>query len=168
MLNMLFWLLKFLPAILVHAFMGISLLVFLLSFIPIVPYRIFLKWGGILLVVAGIFLEGCLLTQQAWEAQVAKLEEQVKLSEEKAKQINTEIVEKVVTEQKIVKEKGDQIIKYIDREVTKIDNTCTIPEVVIKAHNAAALNQPIEEEEKPLTPSTVVDTSAHNAAAVPK
>jgi len=126
-----------------------------------------LRWGGLAAVALGIFLEGCLLTQQAWEGQVKQLQEQIKISEEKAKVINTEIVEKVVTEQKIVHEKGDAIIKYIDREVTKIDSTCVIPEIVIKVHNAAALNTPIEEEQ-PLTPSTVVDTSAHNAAAMPQ
>jgi hypothetical protein len=164
---MLFWLLKFLPAMLIHGFMAASLVAFLISFIPLVPYRVFLKWGGIAAIALGLFLEGCLLTQQAWEAQVENLQKQVAISEEKAKVINTEIVEKVVTEQKIVKEKGDAIIKYIDREVTKIDSTCVIPEIVIKVHNAAALNTPIEEEQ-PLTPSTVVDTSAHNAAAMPQ
>ena len=155
---MLFWLLKFLPAMLIHGFMAASLVAFLISFIPLVPYRVFLKWGGIAAIALGLFLEGCLLTQQAWEAQVENLQKQVAISEEKSKVINTEIVEKVVTEQKI---------KYIDREVTKIDSTCVIPEIVIKVHNAAALNQPIEEEQ-PLTPSTVVDTSAHNAAAMPQ
>ena len=164
---MLFWLLKFLPAMLIHGFMGLALIAFLLSFIPFIPYRFALKWGGIAAIALGLFLEGCLLTQQAWEAQVAALQDKIKESEAKAAVINTEVVEKVVTQDKIVKEKGDEIIKYIDREVTKVDNTCTIPEIIIKVHNAAALNQPVEEE-KPLTPSTVVDTSAHNAAAVPK
>jgi len=164
---MLFWLLKFLPAMLIHGFMGLALLAVALSFIPFVPYKIVLKWGGIAAVALGLFLEGCLLTQQAWEAQVAALQDKIKESEAKAATINTEIVEKVVTQDKVIKEKGDQIIKYIDREVTKVDSTCTIPEVVIKVHNAAALNQSLDVEQ-PLTPSTVVDTSAHNAAAVPK
>ena len=152
---------------LVHGFMGLALLAFAASFVPFIPYKVMLRWGGLAAVALGIFLEGCLLTQQAWEGQVKQLQEQIKISEEKAKVINTEIVEKVVTEQKIVHEKGDKIIQYIDREITKVDNTCVIPEVVIKVHNAAALNTPIEEEQ-PLTPSTVVDTDAHNAAARPQ
>lgn len=163
---MLFWLLKLLPETLVHGFMVLSLVAFGLSYIPIIPYKVFLKWGGIAAIAIGIFLEGCLLTQKAWEAKVADLQNQVKLAEERANKINTEIVEKVVTEQKIVHERGQKIIEYIDREVTKIDDSCVIPEIVIKVHNAAALNQPIEQEE-PLTPSTVVDTSEHNNAAVP-
>jgi hypothetical protein len=164
---MLFWLLKFLPALLIHGFMGLALVAFGLSYIPLIPYKSMLKWGGIAAIALGLFLEGCLLTQQAWEAEVARLQDKIKESEAKAAVINTEIVEKVVTQDKVIKEKGDQIIKYIDREVTKVDSTCTIPEVVIKVHNAAALNQSLDEEQ-PLTPSTVVDTSAHNAAAVPK
>jgi len=89
---MLFWLLKFLPAMLVHGFMGLAVLAFLLSYIPLVPYRVFLKWGGIAAIALGIFLEGCLLTQQAWEAKVTELQAEVKASEVRSIQIYTEIV----------------------------------------------------------------------------
>ena len=163
---MLFWLLKFLPALLIHGFMGLAVLALVLSFIPFVPYKFAFKWGGIAAVALGLFLEGCLLTQQAWEMQVSELQDKVKLSEEKAAQINTEVVEKLVTQTQVVHDKGDQIIKYIDREVTKIDNTCEIPPIVIAVHNAAATNTPIDEQ--PLTPNTLVDTAGHNAAAEPK
>ena len=163
---MLFWLLKFLPALLIHGFMGLALVAFGLSYIPLIPYKTSLKYGGIAAIALGLFLEGCLLTQQAWEAEVARLQERIKESEAKAAVINTVIEEHVVTQDKIIKEKGDSVIKYIDREIVKVDNTCVIPEVVIKAHNFAALNQ--QAEEQPLTPTSVVDTSSHNAAAVPK
>jgi len=163
---MLFWLLKFLPALLIHGFMGLAVIAVLLSFIPLIPYKIVLKWGGIVAVALGLFLEGALLTQQAWEAQVEALQEKIKISEEKAAQINTEVVEKLVTQTQVVHDKGDQIVKYIDREVTKIDNTCEIPPIVIAVHNAAATNTPIDEQ--PLTPNTLVDTAGHNAAAEPK
>ncbi len=71
--------------------------------------------------------------------------------EEKSKEKNVEIQEKVVTQTKVVKEKGKDIIQYIDREVVKkeevvkfIEN-CPIPKDIIDAHNAAAtLNKAIE------------------------
>ena len=163
---MLFWLLKFLPALLIHGFMGLALLAFGLSYVPFIPYKYPLKWGGLAAIALGLFLEGCLLTQQAWEAQVAALQERIKISEEKAQQINTQVETQYITQTKTIHEKGDQIVKYIDREVTKIDNTCEIAPIVIAIHNAAATNTPLDEV--PVTPNTMVDTAAHNAAAVPK
>jgi hypothetical protein len=53
-------------------------------------------------------------------------------------------VEKVITKTKVVKERGDEIIKYVDREIVKYDTKflpggiCEIPKEFIKAHNDAA------------------------------
>ena len=76
---------------------------------------------------------------------VKELEEKVKIAEEKSKEKNVEIQEKVVTQTKVVKEKGKDIIQYIDREVVKkeeivkyIEN-CPVPKDIIDAHNAAAI-----------------------------
>ena len=107
---MLFWLLKFLPALLIHGFMGLALLVFALHFIPFVPYKFAMKWGGLAAIALGLFLEGCLLTQQAWEAQVAALQERIKESEEKAQVINTQVETQYITQTKTIHEKGDQIV----------------------------------------------------------
>jgi len=60
--------------------MGLAVIAVLLSFIPLIPYKIVLKWGGIVAVALGLFLEGALLTQQAWEAQVEALQEKIKIS----------------------------------------------------------------------------------------
>ena len=49
-------------------------------------------------------------------------------------------------------QRGDDIIRYVDREVVKnqevirfVEN-CPIPEIIVNTHNAAALNRPIEEK----------------------
>ena len=60
-------------------------------------------------------------------------------------------MEKIVRKDKIIKQKGDDIIKYIDREIVKkeevikyIEN-CPVPKDIIDAHNAAAtLNKAAE------------------------
>ena len=54
------------------------------------------------------------------------------------------VIEKVVTKTKVVKEKGQEVTKYVDREIVKYDvkfapgGECEIPKEFIKAHNEAA------------------------------
>jgi hypothetical protein len=96
-------------------------------------------------------MEGGIVNEAKWEARVKELEEKVKIAEEKSTEKNVEIQEKVVTQTKVVREKGRDIIQYIDREVVKkeevvkfIEN-CPIPKDIIDAHNAAAtLNKATE------------------------
>jgi hypothetical protein len=90
-----------------------------------------------------------------WEARVKELEQKLLVAESASKQVNEVIVEKVVTETKVVKEKGRDIVKYIDRwntkevvvegperikieEVIKFVEICPLPAAVIEAHDAAA------------------------------
>ena len=79
----------------------------------------------------------------AWMAKVKEMEAKVAIAEEAAKKENVRIEEKVVEKTKVVKEKGDEIIKYIDREVVKkeevvkfIEN-CPIPKDIVDLHNQA-------------------------------
>lgn len=93
----------------------------------------------------GSFLEGSLYTKNQYKAQIDELNQQVEKLKNDSKKVNTKVVTKLVTQQKIIKQKGDDVIKYIDREVTKDDNKCVIPQSVIIAHNAAALGIPTED-----------------------
>ena len=58
--------------------------------------------------------------------------------EAKSAKTNTEIVTKVITKQQVIKEKGEEVIKYIDREIVKYDNTCKLPKELLEAHNKSA------------------------------
>jgi hypothetical protein len=123
-----------------------------LKFVPFVStYRLPIQVISALLLVFGVWMEGGIVNEAKWEARVKELEEKVKIAEEKSTEKNVEIQERVVTQTKVVKEKGRDIIQYIDREVVKkeeivkfIEN-CPIPKDIIDAHNAAAtLNKAIE------------------------
>jgi hypothetical protein len=88
----------------------------------------------------------------AWRERVREVEAKLQVAEKQSAEVNTEIVTRVVTKTKLVQERGNDIIRYIDREVVKnqevirfVEN-CPIPDVIINTHNAAALNQPIEEK----------------------
>ena len=126
---------------------------FFVRFIPFVnQYRIPVQIAGILLLTLGVYFEGGYTTEMAWRERVAEVEARLAAAETRSAEVNTEIITKVVTQTKFIKERGDDIIKYVDREVVKnqevirfVDN-CPIPDVIINTHNAAALNRPIEEK----------------------
>ena len=123
-----------------------------LKFVPFVStYRLPIQVISALLLVFGVWMEGGIVNEAKWEARVKELEEKVKIAEEKSTEKNVEIQEKVITQTKVVKEKGRDIIQYIDREIVKKEEivkfveNCPIPKDIIDAHNAAAtLNKAIE------------------------
>ena len=126
---------------------------FFVRFIPFVnQYRIPVQIAGVLLLTMGVYFQGGYTTEMAWRERVAEVEARLAAAETRSAEVNTEIITKVVTQTKFIKERGDDIIKYVDREVVKnqevirfVDN-CPIPDVIINTHNAAALNRPIEEK----------------------
>ena len=72
------------------------------------------------------------------EEKAAKAVYDKAIAEAQAKVVNTTLETKVITKTQVVKIRGDDIIKYVDREVTKYDNTCIIPKEFITSHNRAA------------------------------
>jgi hypothetical protein len=155
------WILHLLPDALIAWIVNLILIAgavttvagFFVRFIPFVnTYRIPIQILGVLLLVTGVYFEGGYTTEQAWRERVREVEAKLAVAEKKSAEVNTEIVTKVVTQTKIVRERGDDIIKYVDREVVKnqevvrfVEN-CPIPDVIVNIHNAAALNRPIEEK----------------------
>jgi len=99
---------------------------------------------GIVLLVLGVWLRGGYDTEMAWRDKVAKLEEQVKIAEQKSQETNTVIEKQVVEKTKVIKGKTEYITKYIDREIVKNQEIikyieqCPVPKEIIDIHNQAA------------------------------
>jgi len=126
---------------------------FFVRFIPFVnTYRIPVQIAGILLLTTGVYFHGGYTTEMAWRERVREVEAKLAAAETRSAEVNTEIVTRVVTQTKIVRERGNDIIRYVDREVVrdqeviKFVENCPIPDVIVNTHNAAALNRPIEEK----------------------
>ena len=155
------WLLHLLPDSLISWIVDVVLIAgavitvagFFVRFIPFVnTYRIPVQIAGILLLTVGVYFEGGYTTEMAWRERVREVESKLEIAQKQSAEVNTEIVTKVVTQTRVVKERGDDIIKYVDREVVKnqevikfVEN-CPIPDIIINTHNAAALNHPVEEK----------------------
>ena len=73
-----------------------------------------------------------------------ELEEKIVIAEAKSKEENVKIVEKFIVKQNIIKEKGDEVIRYIDKEIVKYDvkfapgGQCEIPKEFVDVINKAA------------------------------
>ena len=143
------WILTFLPNWIFHAILATGLLAVIAStffgFIPFIrTYTTPTKIVGYILVALGLFLEGGLADNAVWEARVREMEAKVAEAEVKSAKENIKIVEKVVKKTEYITRRGNDIVKYVDREIVKYDTKfapggiCEIPKEFIKAHNDAA------------------------------
>jgi hypothetical protein len=151
------WLMNFLPDWIFHAILLAGVLgllaSFVLGFIPAIStYRLPIQVGAILLVIFGVWFEGAMSNQAEWEARVKDLQVKVAEAEAKSQETNVQIVTKTVKQLELVRTRGEDIIRYVDREVVKdqevikfVEN-CPIPEIIVSTHNAAALNKIIEDK----------------------
>lgn len=138
------WILSFFPdwfwhLLLVAGIVAVFAAV-VLKRVPLVStYRIPLQYGGIVAILLSVWMEGSNANEAKWQARVKELEAKVAVAEEKSKEENVKIVTKVVTKREYYRERGNDIVQYVDREITKYDNTCPVPKEVVKAHNDAAM-----------------------------
>jgi hypothetical protein len=110
----------------------------ILYHIPLVPHKNLFIVGTILVAVFGVYAVGIIHNNQRWQARVDELQAKVVAAEAKSQQVNEVIKERVVFKTQLIKQRGENTVEYITREVTKHDNTCVIPKEFIKAHNRAA------------------------------
>ena len=127
--------------------MGIGAALFLFGsfavFLPLVKgYGMLMRTIGTILLIGSVYLYGGYGTEMKWRAEAAKLkadmDRKVALSEKNSKQIVT----KYVTKTKVIKEKGDVIIKEVPKFITKdADANCVVPKSFVLLHDSAAKNE---------------------------
>jgi hypothetical protein len=143
------WIINFLPDWVFHTLFAIGLLGtiagFLLGFIPFIKkYVLVIQVCSILILVLGVFLEGAMSDNKEWVARVKEMEAKVAAAEANSQKVNVEIIEKVVKKTEYIKLRGQEIIKYVDRDIVKYDTRfapggqCEIPKEFITLHNKAA------------------------------
>jgi hypothetical protein len=89
-------------------------------------------------------MAGAISDNESWLAKVKDVEAKVAEVQVQSVKENIKIVEKVVKKLEIVRIQGNEVIKYVDREVVKYDTKfapggiCEIPKEFFVAHNDAA------------------------------
>lgn len=116
----------------------------------IAPYKLPLRWGGLAGLLLSIWCLGAASNEEKWQERVKELEAKLAIAENRSHEENVKIEEKVVTKTKVIKQKGEEIIKYIDRnnEIIKYVEHCPLPKDVIDLHNSAARMGRTEGEKK--------------------
>ena len=155
-MSQIIWMLSFIPdwfwtLVLISGIAG-TLATWVLKFIPFVStYRLPIQVALIIALVAGVYFQGVIANETKWQDKIADLQKQIAEAEVKSKETNVVVQEKIVTKTKIIKEKGQDIVNYIDREVVKKEEIikyieqCPVPKEIIDLHNQAAdLNKAVD------------------------
>jgi len=143
------WILSWLPEFVFHLILTIGLLglisSFLLGLIPFVnTYKIPIQIVSILLLVIGIWFEGVICTNKAWEQKVSQLELKLAQAEKLSSDLNTQLVEQMFENEKKLIELVNENKKYLNSVRVKVDNECKIGPEVINLHNSSAKNKAIK------------------------
>lgn len=116
---------------------------FALTVIPFVDvYRLQIQIISIVLLTCGVYFKGGYSVEAEWRVKVAKVEAENARLLAQSKTISNTVVTKYVDRIKVIKTKGDEIVKEVPIYITKeLDAKCEIPDEFIKLHNAAVENK---------------------------
>lgn len=142
------WILNFLPdwffyAVLVTGIAGL-LATYFLKLIPIPAlyvYRTAIRFVAVSMIIIGTFMIGAQWNNDQWMEKVTELETELKVANERSSLVTVQTVTEYKDRTKIIREKGEEIIKIVDREVVKFNDECKIPADVINIHNKAAAGE---------------------------
>jgi len=148
--------------------LGLVIVSSLVGFIPTLKsYKLLLGTLGWIMFGLGLYWQGGLAYKKSQEEAVAQLQKKLDIAQAKSEQVNTQVVTRIVKDTKVIHDKGQALIQYIDRDVVKYDSTCIVPQDVIDAHNHAVTldlpsslsSIPPKTEEQP-KPQSATKTSA--------
>lgn len=143
------WILSWLPNWIFYGIFFAGLLgllaTYVMKFIPFVyVYRTPIQAISVLAIAIGTYMSGAISNEEAWQTKVKEMEAKVAAAEAESQKENVKIVERVVKKTEYITRKGQDIVKYVDREVVKYDTkflpggVCEIPNEFVEAHNRAA------------------------------
>lgn len=132
------WYLQFVPHWIFYGILGIGIFGIIFSrFVPFY-YKTAAQAVSYLAFAFGLFMTGAVKGSESLLAEMKDLREKVTVAEEQSVKETVKIETKYVNKTQVIRERGEDVLKYIDREVVKYDSTCVIPKEFIEAHNKAA------------------------------
>jgi len=135
------WILENIPKMVIHGVVLAGIVsLFIGKLIPSIALmqKEGLKLLGILLLAGGLFLEGSVYTAAYIEPQLEQARAEVTAINKQAKVITKEVEIRYVERTKVIKEKGDEVIKYI---TINNDRDCSIHNSTVELWNSAAENR---------------------------
>ena len=137
------WLLSFVPD---WIFYGLALASFIAlvaaTFFKVIPfigkYALPIQLLSFVALLLSVFLCGGLANEAAWQLKVAKTNAEIAELKAKSEKVSTKVVTKYIDRIQVVKEKGNEIVKYVNKES---DTKCELPNSFVVLHDAAAKNE---------------------------
>lgn len=147
------WMLSFVPdawlILAVYGILALGAVLYTFSYFtvfipPLIPAKEFVRILGTVVIVAGVYFYGSYATEMSWRSKVAEEVAAIDKAQEQSKTANIKIENNARERVKVIYKNATIVRQYIDREIVKYDETCKIPDEVVKAHNAAARNEAIK------------------------
>jgi len=141
------WILHFLPDSIILWFCNILLLIGIVTtiagfFAHRIPglwqYQLLFKIGGIALLVLGVYFRGGLAVEAEWRERVAAVEARLAVAEAASATANQQIDTRVQKQVTSIRQRMTYVRQYVDREVVRYNDQCSIPQPFVDAHNRAA------------------------------
>ena len=146
-MTILLWLFNYIPTFFIYIAFAIGVVLYLFS--EMATMRIaqivtssyltpaLMRLIGVLLMGSSIFFLGISFSDAQFKKELNKKNQEIAKINESAKDITVQTEIKYVYRDKIIKEKGDEIIKYVN---TKNDSDCNLHNSTIELLNSAAKN----------------------------
>ena len=147
MMTLLLWLFNYIPTFFIYITFALGVVLYLFS--EMATLRIaqvitssyltpaLMRLIGIMLMGLSIFFLGISFSDTQFKKELDKKNQEIIKINEDAKDITNQVEIKYVYRDKIIKEKGDEIIKYVN---TKNDSDCNLHNSTIELLNSAAKN----------------------------
>jgi hypothetical protein len=141
------WMLSFIPdgifLWISYGLMAIGVGLYILSkvikWLPLLSqYKFPAEILGVIVLVVGAYVFGSYGTEMVWRERVRELEEKVAVAEQKSKETNVIIKEKIVNKIKEIKVYQDRIKEVIIEKERIIDAQCTVPDEALEILNDSA------------------------------
>jgi hypothetical protein len=148
-MNVLSWFLYLLPDSLLTwvfyalFFAGVALILasWFITIIPVInKYRFPTQVIGILVFGLGSYLLGGLGVEQMWRERVKELQDKLQVAEQQSAQVNTEIKEKIVYRDRVIRDTQIVIQERIKEVEKRIDAQCKITDDTVNILNQAAVD----------------------------
>jgi hypothetical protein len=141
------WLLEWLPTWVFHlavlsGLLGLIVAKFFSYITFIRTYALPINLLAFFVLVFGVYMEGSISNQEAWEAKIATAKLEAEKKETAAAETTIKVVTKYIKQIEVVKEKGNEIIKQVPTYITKADDaSCSVPNGFVMLHDSASRNE---------------------------
>lgn len=112
-------------------FLPVLVALVLMEVLPLVPYRIIIRWIAIICLAGSSYLYGEYNHQKEVAETIQKIETQTT-------ELNAQIEELTKQRNKVIYLKGKTITEYVDKERIVIDRACKLSEEFVNTLNEAA------------------------------